>query len=316
MRLRLALPARVICLAATVSLAGCGSVVLGGQSGPSSSPAGAADVPATTVPFARQAPVEFTDRAEHIASTLRASGALDSYAHDLVLTSPRIEWADIGGSGDLKVLLGNGGYEAGPAVSDDADRGAIRFLDGRMEEVTLQGARSTLEATKQGSPGCRSVGDTPCPLVLTSARLGTMRVTTNQGPADVPAWHFLGDGLRSPHVVVAVDPAALADPPKAVYDSPSWPRSLLAAGSVVSVNGASITVVLEFGACGRDRVAHVYEARDVVVIGGSSKPVDGICPAIGYSAAATLPLSAPLGTRPVVDVAWGRVLSPSPPSPS
>ena len=322
MRHRLTPVRRVIALAAVLGLAGCGSAVVGGQSstsgtsGTSGSMTVADSGPPTSAPFVRQAPVEFTVRAEHVASTLRASGALASYAHDLVLTSPRIEWADIGGSGDLKALLGNGGYAAGPAVTDTAGRGTIRFLDGRTREVTLTGARTTLEATKQGLPGCVGLGDVACPFLMTSARLGTMRVTTNQGPADVPAWHFLGDGLRSPHVIVAVDPAALRGLPKPVYDSASWPGNLVGAGSVLSAQGTAVTVRLDgFGEGERDRAAHVYEAADIVVVGGSGEREDRDCLGIdiGYSAAATLPLSAPLGSRPVVEVAWGRFLTPPEP---
>lgn len=46
------------------------------------------------------------------------------------------------------------------------------------------------------------------------------------------------------------------------------------------------------------------------IAAGSSVPTGGGCPAIGYSAPATIFLSQPLGARPLVDVAWGRILTP------
>lgn len=299
---------RIAGIAVVALLTGCGSAVVGGPAGSTGSSAVEEGRPPTTMPFVRQAPADFRDRAEHIAETLRASGALERYAHDVVLTSDRVAWPDYGGAGELKLLLGNGGYEAGPAVTDEPGTGTIRFTDGRTMQVDVMGARSTLEATKKGRPGCAGVGDEHCPLVMTSAKLGTLRVTTNWGPADVPAWEFSAKELLSPQVVVAVDPKVLPDLPEPVYEEPSW-GSLLVADSLVAVDGPAVKVRLLFGACERDLAAHVLEADDIVVIGGSSTPGNGNCPAIGYLASATIDLSKPLADRPLVDVARGAFLT-------
>ena len=75
----------VTCLAAVLALAGCGSAAVGagsGTTGSTTSTTFADEGPPTAIPFERHAPAEFTERAEHIASVLRASGALDAYAHD------------------------------------------------------------------------------------------------------------------------------------------------------------------------------------------------------------------------------------------
>lgn len=289
-----------------LGLAGCGSVPAV-DAGPGAVPTGG---PPTTLPFVREAPPEFTQRAEHIVRTMRESGALTAYANTLVLTSPRVQWADYGAKGELKAVLGNGGFEAGPAITDVAQRGTVVLEDGTTMDVPLLGARTTLADSKKGLPGCVGVGDTPCPLVMTSARLGTLKVETNRGPATVPAWEFSAAELVTPHVVVAVDPAALGDLPEPVFESSDWPHTLSSAERLLAVQRSSLSVMITFGACETDRAVHVHEADDVVVVGGSHTPTGGICHAIGYNADATIPLSEPLGGRPVVDVIRGRILVP------
>lgn len=307
---------RVMGSACVVALTGCGSAVVGGPGDATGSTPGAEDRPPTTLPFVRDAPREFTERAEHIAETLRASGALDRYVHSPVITSDHITWPDSRDPGELKAVLGNGGYEAGPSVPDVPGMGTVRFADGRTMQVDVMGARSTLDATKEGRPGCVGVGDESCPLVFTAARLGTMRVSTNQGPAEVPAWEFSAKELTSPQIVVAVDPNDLPGLPAPVYDSASWPHTLFGAGWLLSVKDSSVTVEMDFGSCSREWSAHVYEASDIVVVGGSDKPIDlppGVgCGGVGYLAPATVVLDKPLGARPVVDIAWGKVLTPRP----
>lgn len=305
---RSALTAMVVGWVVSAALAGCGTVPAGGGSA-STALDGGLSAPPTSLPFVRPATPEFTERAEHIATTLRTSGALDRYVNGVVLLSERVTWPDYGADrGDLKAAIGNGAYEAGPGVTDEPGRGTIRFENGQTKEVELLGARSTLGEAKRGLPGC--VGpDQPCPLVMTSARLGTTTVSTNQGPAQVPAWEFSADGFATPMVVLAVDPAALVGLPEPVYTGPSW-GSLLGVEALESVEGNILHLKVLFGACERDRAAHAYEADDVVVVGGSSVQLPGACPAIGYAAPATVVLSEPLGDRLVVNVTWGAPVLP------
>lgn len=290
-----------------LAIASCGTVpaVDGGPGGTGADGVGFA--PPTSVPFVRPATAAFTERAEQIAATLRDSGALERYANGLVLLSDGVRWPDHAPTEDLKAVLGNGAYEAGPAVADVPGGGVIRFDDGRTIDVRLTGARSTLDVAKRGLPGCTG-SDLAC-LEITSATLSTMKVSTNQGPAEVPTWEFSATGFLTPLVVVAVDPVSLPGLPEPVYDEPSW-GSLSWADSLESVEGVTVSVKLLFGACERDRAAHVLEAPDVVVVGGSSVRLDGSCPGVGYIVPATIVLSEPLGRRPVVDVAWGRILVP------
>jgi hypothetical protein len=291
---------------AAAALAACGTVPADGGPGGTALDGGPSGPP-TTLPFVRPPTPEFTERAEHIATTLRSSGALDRYANGLVLLSERVTWPEHGpDDGELKAALGNGAYEPGPAVTDEPGTGVIRFDDGRTMEAGILGARSALGEAKRGSPGC--VGpDQPCPLVITSARLGSATVSTTQGPAQLPAWEFSADGFVTPMVVVAVDPGELLGLPEPVYDEPSW-GPLLGVEAIESMEGNTLKVMLLFGACEKDRAAHVYETDDVVVVGGSSVRLPGGCPAIGYVAPATIVLSKPLGERLLVNVTWGAPL--------
>ncbi len=305
---RSALVAVVIGWVVSAALAGCGSTPAGSAGPGFTALDGGSSGPPTTLPFVQPPTPEFTKRAEHIASALRSSGALARYANGLVLLSDRVTWPDIGADGDLKMALADGAYDAGPGVSDEPATSPITFDDGSTTQVSLLGARTTLAEAKRGLRGCVRA-EKPCPLVMTSARLGTTVVWTNRGQVQLPVWEYSADGFVTPMVIVAVDPDELLGLPEPVYTEPSW-GSLLGVEALESVEGSTLHLMLQFGACERDRAAHAYEADDIVVVGGSSVQLPGGCPAIGYAAPASVVLSKPLGDRLLVNVTWGAPVLP------
>ncbi|TDC29833.1 hypothetical protein E1166_29610, partial [Micromonospora sp. KC213] len=78
------------------------------------------------------------------------------------------------------------------------------------------------------------------------------------------------------------------------------------------VDGATITYLLGVGACDTGITPLVQEHDDVVVIGGGVVRSTGVCTEQLVLEPVTVTLAAPLGTRPVLDVLTGRVLTEQP----
>ena len=262
------------------------------------------------------APAEFIDRAQQVAQVVRARGDLTDYPSGLHLLSPVITVPNRLTNDELKTAFDLGLLTPGPAVTEEPTTTSVTFADGTSRELEVLGARSALDLGRRG-PSCTDANSgpgavhlDPCPVVVTRARLTTRAAMTNHGAARLPAWEFWADGQTQPYVVLAVDPHDLRPPPKGqAMASKSTPENMLDAGGVVTATEASVTVLLSHGACDRAMLGHVWEAPDLIVVGGTRQGHrQEACPAIGVWTPSVLQLKGPLGTRPIVDVGTGRVL--------
>ena len=270
----------------------------------------AASSPAT-LPYVADAPEAFDVRAEAVLAALRADGTLSTYAASLVLLSPRV--VETGYPNDeLKQAFGNGGFEAAPGLRGDATTQTVTLLDGSTRSLPVLGARETLELARRGAPGCLAVA-TACPVTVTRAELGTVEADTNHGPVKLPAWQFWADGLTTPYQVIAVEESALGSlPTPPTLGGQEGTAGLLSAQPPVVVSDDALVVTIGHGACDLGLGAHLLEEGDAVVVGGSFSGMSGeVCTAQLIGTPATIPLARPLGTRPVVDVVTGTVLTTS-----
>ena len=288
-----------------LGLSACGSTV--------PPPGVAAESSPATLPYVADAPEAFDVRAQAVLAALRADGTLSRYAASLVLLSPRVVETGYPNV-ELKQAFGNGGFEAAPGLSGDATTRPVTLADGSTRSLPVLAARETLELARRGAPGCGAVA-TACPAVVTRAELGTVEADTNHGRLKLPAWQFWAEGLTTPYQVIAVDESALGSlpaPPTLGGGGQEGTGGLLAAQPPVVVRDDALVVTIGHGACDLGLGAHLLEASDAVVVGGSFSGMSGeVCTAQLIGTPATMPLSRPLGTRPVVDVVTGTVLTTS-----
>ena len=262
------------------------------------------------------APDEFIDRAEQVAKVVRAGGDLTDYQVGLRLLSPVITVPNNLANDELNTAFNLGLLTPGPGVTEQPSTSNVAFADGTTRKLDVLGARSALGLGRRG-PSCADANSVPggvkldpCPVVVTRAHLTTRPAMTNHGAASLPAWEFWADGLTEPYVVVAVDPKGVEPPPKGqAMPAGSTPENMLRGGGLITATDASVTVLLSHGACDRAMLGHVWEAPDLIVVGGTYRGrVGEACIAIGLSTPSTLQLQRPLGTRPIVDVGSGRIL--------
>lgn len=178
--------------------------------------------------------------------------------------------------------------------------------DGVGHPVDLRSARDTLARVVRLGIGCAGNAGGSCP-VVTRATRGTVTLRTNRGPATVPVWQFWAEGLTTPYQVVAATEASLPDLPlKPLFDA--YPRDVLGAEYARPDGGRTLLVGIMHGTCDTDLVSYVLETPDAVVVGGHTAGFTGACDSAGHVTQSRVPLSADLGTRPVVDVGIGRIL--------
>jgi hypothetical protein len=306
-RSRLRQLAGVLALAVipALGLSACGSTV--------PPPGVAAESSPATLPYVADAPEAFDVRARAVLAALRADGTLSTYAASLVLLSPRV--VETGYPTDqLKEAFGNGGFEAAPGLRGDPTTRTVTLADGSTRSLPVLGARETLELARRGAPGCEAVASA-CPVLVTRAELGTVEADTNHGRVKLPAWQFWADGLTTPYNVIAVDEPALGSlpaPPTLSGGGQEGTAGLLSAQPPVAVRDDALVVTIGHGACDLGIGAHLLEESDAVVVGGSFSGMSGeVCTAQLIGTPATIPLSRPLGPRPVVDVVTGTVLTTS-----
>lgn len=286
---------------------------------------------------------EFRDRAVEVAAAWLASPASRAWRtgfvplDGLTVLPPGASFPD----GTKPAFVG-GWYRSAVDLPDATGTGTIRFADGHALRVPLLAAGGAYRQLHQGdpppcpagpgaapdqasrspsAPGAASpaapggVAPTRAPgpctaLVVTAARLDTVRLLTSRGWATVPAWRFTVDGLDFPIQRVAVDPSAVAPLPAPPPDRTGLPEGLDSAAGPVTVDGRTLRYFIGVGTCDTDLRPLVYEDARVVVLGGSARRPPGDCNAAGVLKPVSVRLAAPLGTRPVLDVAWGAPLTP------
>lgn len=211
--------------------------------------------------------------------------------------------------------------------------GTIRFPDGTLT-VPLVGAAEAYRQLDQGDPPpcpgrptgpdrpksgptiepgpdgpVSSSPQTTClPLTVTEVKLGTAPVRTSRGEAQVPAWVFTVAELTAPVARVAVTPGATAAAPEPTAPARPAPNGIVGAQDLEKIDGRTVTYRLGVGACDTGITPLVQERDDVVVVGGSVVPAEGVCTAMLKLEPVTVTLTAPLGARPVLDVLTGAPL--------
>lgn len=288
--------------------------------------------PGGAAPDRSEVQEEFARRAEAVAQAWRASGHADTWASGFV----PLESLTVPPPGEMSeqvaLAISAGWFRTDLKLSDQAPAdGQVVFADGGSLTVPLVSAAAAWEAVYGGEPDCpESAEPAPGPdgdmgsgpddpvsspvsctvLPVTGVELGTVTLRTSRGPADVPAWLFRVEGLDAPVARVAVAPQAvtevpLLDPVDAVHVD-----GLAEAATLVEVDGDRLVYQLGIGACDIDPAPLVYEADDLVVIGGTVRPAPGttVCIEMLVTEEVSVTLAGPLGTRPVLS-STGQVLT-------
>lgn len=278
----------------------------------------------------------FDQRAAQVAEAWRPGP--DWNTGYVPLEGPTLLTGDPRFTPDTEVAFRSGWYRAEVPIPPTRVGGEIRFPDGRLTlplVSTAEAYRQLDQGDPQPCPGrpkrpgrptpggptvepgpdglATSSAQNAClPLTVTAVTFGAVPVRTSRGVAQVPAWLFTIKELATPVARLAVAPTAITPVPKPT--TPAWPvpDGLVAAQDLAAVDDARLTVRLGVGACDTGITPLVWERPDVVVVGGGVTRATGECIALLRLEQVTVTLAAPLGTRPVLDVATGAPLSIAP----
>ncbi len=289
---------------ALLVLGGCGSQRA--DSGAGASATSATGAPASTSGGSDSAATRFADRATSVADKLRAAGVPAAYGKGLVLLDNRVTWPGFTDDLAKQAALAGRAVLALPRVSVPPTV-TVGLPDGSSLTLDLQspGAAAAEAITQPCGPTER------CGLSLDHASLTSRTLLTNHGRVKLPVWKFTGGGLDGALYVVAVPPTALTSVASPDLGLPA-DTHLAAAQNLGAVTDDSLAFVIGTGSCDRDVVARVVESDDLVVVGGTVTPPTGACDAALRLSTVSVPLRAPLGSRPVVDVVSGAILHPAP----
>lgn len=251
---------------------------------------------------------DFIARAGVVSMALRRAGALTAYRDGLVLLGEPTRW---GGFTDENAKEAAAAGRALLALPDlPAPKPVtLTFTDGTERRLALIPARRAagLAITDPCGPTQR------CALSLDAATLVDTPVQTNHGSAKLPFWRFTGGGMTEPLLVLALDRSELLS--WQIPELPAWtPEGIAAPISLDSVDGTTLHYNLGLGACDTEAAGLIHEEDDVVILGGTfTPPASGtVCTAQLVSVPVTAQLTAPLGNRPLVDVATGAIVTTLP----
>jgi hypothetical protein len=259
----------------------------------------------------------FDRRAREVVVTWQQGDLLDRWRAGVIPAQGLTVEPDWTARESLKAAFHGGWVRTATALPTTASRGTVAYEDGTTASVRTLDAQSAFDAMVNPRSGeCPTPpGGTGCDWVtVTGARLVTVTIGTARGPAEVPAWSFTVAHLDEPLVRVALGDAA--EPGDLEPPLPAAPtdgrRHLLFGQDVVGHTSTSLTVTLGSGDCDSERTKHVLETPEVVVVGGTAvgPPADRACNAMLRLEEVTVPLSSPVGARPVLDAASGRPLLP------
>ncbi|MEU1887258.1 hypothetical protein [Micromonospora sp. WMMD987] len=259
----------------------------------------------------------------------------------LPLQDATVLTGDPGFDADTEVAFRSGWYrdqvELPTAVPADA---TIRFPDGALSVPLISAAEAYRQLDQGDPPPCEGRPRVPrapsptaagrpddpvatgrpddpvatraatacIPLTVTGVTLGTAEVRTSRGVAAVPAWLFTVAELTTAVARLAVAPRAVTAVPEPVAPPRPLPGGVAGVDRLRRVDGDRLTYDVALGACDSGPAAVVREDDDVVVVGGATVPGTGECIDLAVLKPVTVTLAAPLGARPVLDVATGRVL--------
>ncbi|WP_433129790.1 hypothetical protein ACQPWW_05615 [Micromonospora sp. CA-240977] len=278
----------------------------------------------------------FDERAAEVAEAWRPSP--DWRAGYVPLEGPTVLTGDPRFTPDTEAAFRAGWYRAQVAIPPTRVGGEIRFPDGRLT-LPLVSAAEAYRQLDQGDPlpcpgrpkrpgrptpggptvepgpdgWATSTAQTAClPLTVTGVTFGAVPVRTSRGEAQVPAWLFTIKELATPVAQLAVAPTAVRPVPEPSTPARPLGDGLVGAQDLTAVDGVRMTVRLGVGACDTGITPLVWERPDVVVVGGSITRATGMCDAVLKLEPVAVTLAAPLGARPVLDVATGAPLSIAP----
>ncbi|MGI5525649.1 hypothetical protein ACQEUX_32555 [Micromonospora sp. CA-259024] len=278
----------------------------------------------------------FDQRAAEVAGAWQPGP--DWRAGYVPLEGPTVLTGDPRFTPDTEAAFRAGWYREQVPIPPTRVGGEIRFPDGRLT-LPLVSAAEAYRQLDQGDPlpcpgrpkrpglptpggptvepgpdgWATSATQTAClALTVTGVTFGTVPVRTSRGAAQVPAWLFTIKELATPVARLAVAPTAVTPVPEPTAPARPLPDGLVAAQDLATVDGARLTVRLGVGACDTGIAPLVWERPDVVVVGGSVTRGTGVCPDLLKLEPVTVTLAAPLGARPVLDVAAGTPLSIAP----
>ena len=184
--------------------------------------------------------------------------------------------------------------------------GAIRWSDGRTVRASLSTPQQAVAQMHADSAGtCTSCS----PLRLSSPRLGTMTLATDDGPAVVPAWVFTVPGSAVRVVHPALSPTAGVD--IAPTSTTGLGVSIEAATASADQRSLVVTFTGSPGPasrpCGADYTARAVESARAVVVIIYEFPAPGeqACSTIGAKRTATATLAAPLAGRAILELRQG-----------
>ncbi|HEY8451761.1 MAG: hypothetical protein FWJ70_05340 [Micromonosporaceae bacterium] len=283
---------------------------------------------------------EFTRRAEAVAQAWRASGHADAWAAGFTPLEPLTVPPSGPVNEQVALAISAGWFRTDLDLSDRTPPdGRVVFADGGSLTVPRVSAAAAWEALYGGEPDCPG-GATPTPgpdggvgtgpddrasggpddpvsspvsctaLPVTGIELGTVTLRTSRGPAEVPAWLFRVEGLDAPVARVAVAPRAVTEVPLLDPVDAGHVDGLVGAATLVEVDGDRLVYHLGIGACDVDPAPLVYEADDLVVVGGTARPAPGTtaCLEMLVMEEVSVTLAEPLGARPVLSTT-GQVLT-------
>lgn len=240
----------------------------------------------------------------------------------LIVTSPLQDqvgnWSMAEGGHHKEALL-SGRVVAGPGVGSAAAPTATQVgpAGGATRRVSLLTAAAAINViAAAGSPGNSCDGDCT-PLTLVRPTLGTSRVATTAGPMDAPTWSFQVRGSKVRVTQVAIDPSALTSPPAiaggAAAVGTQTESAVLAGRTTVTVSFSGAPT--SDPPCGQTYTATAVEAAQVVAIliagttPGGPAPADTVCPASAAIRTVDVTLTAPLGSRLLIDGGGGGVIT-------
>ena len=187
-------------------------------------------------------------------------------------------------------------------------RQAVRQPDGTMRTADVMSASRALDRLVE--PGPQDCGSCR-PLQVTGATLGHGSLVTTIGVVEVPVWRF---GLRGTAVVLEQVAVETSPVPTGLLPGEQQAGARSVDGARLDASGTHLTVTFigapgpASQACGADYTARAVESAHAVVVLVDEKPHggNGACASVGAQRKATTTLSAPLGTRAVLEAAEGR----------